>query len=40
MMDGWEEENTLLLPADSTADLDCEKQEENSVWDFALHFQF
>lgn len=40
MMDGWEDENALLLPVYSTADLNVEKQKENSVWKVALNFTF
>lgn len=40
MMDGWKDENTLLLPADLTADLNFEKQKENSIQNFALNFTF
>lgn len=40
MMDGWEDENALLLPVGSTADLNVEKQKENSVWKVALNFTF
>lgn len=39
-MDGWRDENTLLLPVDSTADLNFEKQKENNVWKVALNFTF
>lgn len=40
MVGGWEDENALLLPVDSTADLNVEKQKENSVWKVALNLTF